>query len=90
VSYDDPDEDEDDAPMITSRNSAVIHDPHDSDSGNSVGALNVDCPPITDVQRAQLTRRTIMETLGQTYLQDMVCVAARILRARHPLRRRGR
>jgi hypothetical protein len=43
-----------------------------SDSDNSVGTRDVDCPPLKDVQKAQLTRRLIMDALGQTYLQDMV------------------
>jgi hypothetical protein len=72
VSYDDPDEDEDDLPMASTRSAAAIRDPNDSESENSVGALDVDCPPLGDIQRAQLTRRLLMESLGQKYLQEMV------------------
>lgn len=74
VSYDDPDEDEDDAPMTSNRNlgAATARDGNGSDSDNSVGTRDVDCPPLKDVQKAQLTRRLIMDALGQTYLQDMV------------------
>ncbi len=74
MSYDDPDEDEDDLPMTHNRtaSAATANDGNASDSGNSVGAINFDCPHISVVQRAQLTRRMLMDALGQTYLQDMV------------------
>ncbi len=57
---------------MTSNHASTLLDGSSSDGGSSVGGGALDRPRTQDMQKAQLTRRILMEALGQTYLQDMV------------------